>query len=59
MPAQSKGQLPLAEIDRPQNVGNPQAGWASDAIAQLPVTPQRLKRILDKAEAHRLRSTLS
>ena len=35
MRTQSKAQLPLAEIDRPRNVGNPQSGWGSDAIAQL------------------------
>jgi thiamine pyrophosphate-dependent acetolactate synthase large subunit-like protein len=35
MPAQPKAQLPLAEIDRPQNIGNPELGWASDAIAQM------------------------
>jgi thiamine pyrophosphate-dependent acetolactate synthase large subunit-like protein len=35
MTVQSKVQLPLTEIDRPQNVGNPRSGWGSDAIAQL------------------------
>jgi thiamine pyrophosphate-dependent acetolactate synthase large subunit-like protein len=31
----SQSRAPMAQIDRPQNIGNPQAGWASDAIAQL------------------------
>jgi benzoylformate decarboxylase len=35
MSVQAKAQVPLAEIDRPKNVGNPQGGWGSDAIAQL------------------------
>jgi thiamine pyrophosphate-dependent acetolactate synthase large subunit-like protein len=35
MSVQSNAQTPLAEIDRPRNLGNPQAGWGSDAIAQL------------------------
>src|SRR5918998_1864124 len=35
MSVQAKTQVPLAEIDRPKNVGNPQGGWGSDAIAQL------------------------
>jgi thiamine pyrophosphate-dependent acetolactate synthase large subunit-like protein len=35
MPSPSKAPQPLAEIDRPRNLGNPEPGWGSDAVAQL------------------------
>jgi thiamine pyrophosphate-dependent acetolactate synthase large subunit-like protein len=35
MPTETRNDGPLAKMDRPQNVGNAQLGWASDAIAQM------------------------
>src|SRR5690349_17064256 len=35
MDARVTPQDQLSQIDRPKNLGNPELGWASDAIAQL------------------------